>query len=98
MKQTVTSKYEPKSKNVTWIDMSSGSPVQKNFINGKWRPVGSGGSSSGSGLPTVSAEDKGKVMQVVETEKIGSHTEMFDIIPEQNVNPGENIPYSVYRD
>jgi hypothetical protein len=25
--KTVTSKYEPKSKNVTWIDMSSGSPV-----------------------------------------------------------------------
>lgn len=93
MKQTVTSKYEPKSKNVTWIDMSTGSPVQKNFINGMWRSVGSGGSSSGSGLPTVSAEDKGKVMQVVKAEKIGSHTE-FDIIPEQNVDPGEEIPYS----
>ena len=42
MKQTVTSRYEPKSKNVTWIDMSSGSPVQKNYINGKWVTVGGG--------------------------------------------------------
>lgn len=48
MKQTVTSKYEPKSKNVTWIDMSTGHPVQKNFINGMWRPTGGSGGGGGS--------------------------------------------------
>lgn len=46
MKHSVISNCEPRQTNVTWIDMSSGSPVQKNYINGRW--VSTGGTTKGS--------------------------------------------------
>ena len=93
MKQTVTSKYEPKSKNVTWIDMSSGSPVQKNFINGKWRPTGGGGGGAGGGLPTPTVEDQGKIMQIAENKiQDGTKEEVYVIVPEQLVQGSGRPP------
>lgn len=52
-KNTITSIHEPKSKTVTWVDMSTGSPVMKKFINGMWRPVGGGGSILNPGYTVV---------------------------------------------
>jgi hypothetical protein len=36
IEKTVISKTQPKSNNVTWIDTSGDSPIQKNHINGRW--------------------------------------------------------------
>lgn len=90
MKQTVTSKYEPKSKNVTWIDMSTGSPVQKNFINGMWRPTGGGG-GAGSSNPTEA--DATKVWQVTPVQK-GTKTEEIVIVPEQTLVDEQTLEYN----
>lgn len=84
MKQTITSKYEPKSKNVTWIDMSSGSPVQKNFINGMWIPTGGGGGSDSGSLPQMTNDDIGKVLTV--GKEPSGKTQTATIIPEQVPN------------
>lgn len=91
MKQTVTSKYEPKSKNVTWIDMSTGSPVQKNFINGMWRSTGGSGGGSGSSNPTKA--DATKVWQVTPVQK-GTKTEGTVIVPEQTLVDGQDLEYN----
>lgn len=90
MKQTVTSKYEPKSKNVTWIDMSTGSPVQKNFINGMWRPTGGGG-GAGSSNPTEA--DATKVWQVTPVLK-ENKTEETVIVPEQTLADKDILEYN----
>lgn len=91
MKQTVTSKYEPKLKNVTWIDMSTGHPVQKNFINGMWRPTGGGGSGTGTSNPTEA--DATKVWQVTPVQK-GVNTEEIVIVPEQNLVNEQELEYN----
>ncbi len=70
--KTVTSKYEPKSKNVTWIDMSSGSPVQKNFISGMWRPIGGGGEGGESTKLSIST----------------SYSELKTLVDEGQLTPG----------
>lgn len=46
--KTIKSKYQPKQTNVTWVDLSGETPVEKHFINGRWQAVGGGGSGSGS--------------------------------------------------
>lgn len=91
MKQTVTSKYEPKSKNVTWIDMSTGSPVQKNFINGMWRSTG--GSGGGAGLSNPTEADATKVWQVTPVQK-GTKTEEIVIVPQQTLEEGQELEYN----
>jgi hypothetical protein len=45
--KTIKSKYQPKQTNVTWVDLSGKTPVEKHFINGRWQAIG-GGSGSGS--------------------------------------------------
>ena len=45
--KTITSKYQPKSTNVFWVDTSQNPPVEKHFINGIWKPIsGTGGSGA----------------------------------------------------
>ena len=44
--KTIKSKYQPKQTNVTWVDLSGETPVEKHFINGRWRPIGGGGSTN----------------------------------------------------
>lgn len=44
--KTIKSKYQPKQTNVTWVDLSGKTPVEKHFINGIWRPIGGGGSNN----------------------------------------------------
>lgn len=41
--KTVTSKYQPKSTNVIWVDTSQNPPIEKHFINGRWVAVSGGG-------------------------------------------------------
>ena len=41
--KTVTSKYQPKSTNVIWVDTSQNPPVEKHFINGRWQQMSGGG-------------------------------------------------------
>lgn len=47
--KTIKSKHQPKQTNVTWIDLSGETPVEKHFINGKWTEIGGSGRGSGSG-------------------------------------------------
>lgn len=44
--KTIKSKYQPKQTNVTWVDLSGETPIEKHFINGRWIAV-SGGSKGG---------------------------------------------------
>lgn len=41
--KTVKSKYQPKQTNVTWVDVSGETPIEKHFINGQWVAVSGGG-------------------------------------------------------
>lgn len=101
-KNTITSKYEPKSKNVTWVDMSTGSPVMKKFINGMWRPVGSGGGNNGGNsgggscncnLPEPSQQNNGQVLSVGHGEPTGQTT----ILPTTTLSQLENQDRIVYK-
>lgn len=47
--KTIKSKYQPKQTNVTWVDLSGETPVEKHFINGRWVEIGGGSKGSGSG-------------------------------------------------
>lgn len=42
--KTIKSKHQPKQTNVTWIDLSGETPIEKHFINGGWVAISSGGS------------------------------------------------------
>lgn len=44
--KTIKSKYQPKQTNVTWVDLSGETPVEKHFINGKWAEISGGGKGS----------------------------------------------------
>jgi len=40
--KTIKSKNQPKQTNVTWVDLSGETPVEKHFINGRWKSMGGG--------------------------------------------------------
>ena len=48
--KTIKSKYQPKQTNVTWVDLNGKTPVEKHFINGKWREISGGSSGSTSNV------------------------------------------------
>lgn len=81
--KTIKSKNQPKQTNVTWIDLSGKTPVEKHFINGRWIAVSSNG-SAGSSNPTEA--DATKVWQVTPVQK-GTETkiETFEIFPEKSI-------------
>lgn len=87
--KTIKSKNQPKQTNVTWIDLSGETPVEKHFINGRWIAVSSSGGAAGSSNPTEA--DATKVWQVTPIEK-SSHIENMLIVPQQTVTDagGEN--------
>lgn len=80
--KTVIGRNAPKQTNVTWIDTSDGTPVQRNNINGKWKPVGGGAGSSRGGSSNPTETDATKVWQVTPVQK-GTQTKETVIVPEQ---------------
>lgn len=46
--KTIKSKNQPKQTNVTWVDLSGETPVEKHFINGRWVAVSGGSKESDS--------------------------------------------------
>lgn len=51
--KTIKSKNQPRQTNVTWIDMSGETPIEKHFINGRWIAVSGGSGGSGSSFRNV---------------------------------------------
>lgn len=41
--KTIKSKNQPKQTNVTWVDLSGETPVEKHYINGRWVAISGGG-------------------------------------------------------
>ena len=46
--KTIKSKNQPKQTNVTWVDLSKETPVEKHFINGRWVAISGGNKESDS--------------------------------------------------
>lgn len=46
--KTIKSKNQPKQTNVTWVDLSGETPVEKHFINGRWVVISGGSKESDS--------------------------------------------------
>ena len=82
--KTIKSKYQPKQTNVTWVDLNGKTPVEKHFINGKWREISGGG--AGSSNPTEA--DATKVWQVTPVLK-ETKTEEFIVVPTQTIEAND---------
>ena len=91
--KTVIGMNAPRQTNVTWIDTSDGTPVQRNNINGKWKPVGGGAGSSRGSSSDPTESDVNKVWQVTPVQK-GTKTEETVIVPEQTLIGGQELEYN----